>query len=126
MGVRSLKDQRAVGRQKEKKAAMFLSKKGYRILEHSYRTPCGEIDLIAEHEGRIIFVEVKYRRSLRFGQPAEAVDWGKQRRITRTAYCYVRERHLEDRPVQFDIVEMTTMDGKEAARHIEHAFYPTL
>lgn len=69
MGVRSLKDQRAVGRQKEKKAAMFLSKKGYRILEHSYRTPCGEIDLIAEHEGRIIFVEVKYRRSLRFGQP---------------------------------------------------------
>ncbi|MFQ9800076.1 MAG: YraN family protein [Clostridia bacterium] len=75
MGVRSLKDQRAVGRQKEKKAAMFLSK-GYRILEHSYRTPCGEIDLIAEHEGRIIFVEVKYRRSLRFGQTRRGCGLG--------------------------------------------------
>ena len=121
-----MKDQRAIGQQKEKKAAIFLSKKGYHILEHSYRSPYGEIDLIAEHEGRIIFIEVKYRRSLQSGQPSEAVNWGKQRRITKTAYCYVRDRHLEDRPVQFDIVEMTTIDGRDAARHIEHAFYPTL
>ena len=121
-----VKNPGAVGRQKERKAAIFLSNKGYHILEHSYRSPCGEIDLIAEQGGRIIFVEVKYRRSLQCGLPSEAVNRGKQRRITKAAYWYVRERHLEDRPMRFDIVEMTTIDGRDAARHIEHAFYPTL
>ncbi len=125
-GVGRLKNPGAVGRQKERKAAIFLSNKGYHILEHSYRSPCGEIDLIAEQGGRIIFVEVKYRRSLQCGLPSEAVNRGKQRRITKAAYWYVRERHLEDRPMRFDIVEMTTIDGRDAARHIEHAFYPTL
>ena len=75
-----LKNPGAVGRQKERKAAIFLSNKGYHILEHSYRSPCGEIDLIAEQGGRIIFVEVKYRRSLQCGLPSEAVNRGKQRR----------------------------------------------
>ena len=110
----------------EKKAAVFLSKKGYQILAHGYRSPYGEIDLIAQAGDFLVFVEVKYRRSLRHGQPCEAVDREKQRRITKTALCYIQERHLEDHLMRFDIVEITRIDGKDAARHIEHAFLPIL
>ncbi|HXC61421.1 MAG TPA: YraN family protein, partial [Nitrospiria bacterium] len=59
----------------ESLAAEFLRKKGYRILERNYRTQRGEMDIIAEEGGALVFVEVKARRGDQFGGPHSAVGW---------------------------------------------------
>lgn len=70
-------------------AANLLQLQGYRILERNFRCKTGEIDIIAEKDGEISFVEVKTRRSARFGMPAEAVSTEKQRRMRKTAAYYL-------------------------------------
>ena len=56
-------NKRKTGTAYEKKAAAYLKEKGYHILKRNYRCPLGEIDLIAEENGYLVFIEVKYRRT---------------------------------------------------------------
>lgn len=89
----------------EKKAAEYLRTFGYEVLQLNYRCRAGEIDLIARHDGYLVFVEVKYRRNGRKGQGTEAVDAHKQSRIVRAASWYLMERRLSgDTPCRFDVV----------------------
>jgi putative endonuclease len=93
------------GRQGEETAAAFLRTRGYRILEHNYRCPVGEIDLIAEQNGVLCFVEVKSRSSLAYGSPAEAVNRAKQRHLARAASYYLTTRRSGgDVACRFDVV----------------------
>jgi putative endonuclease len=92
------------GSQGERAAAKFLERRGYRILASNYRTRLGEIDLIAEDRGTLVFIEVKARTTDRFGAPAEAITSAKQARITRLAQQFLAARHLGDRPCRFDAV----------------------
>jgi len=89
---------RGVGQRWEDLAGKRLEAEGYEIRERNYRARSGEVDFIAEEKGILCFVEVKGRRSARFGLPAEAVTLEKQRRIFRAAqeYVYVGEdlRHI--------------------------------
>jgi putative endonuclease len=62
-----------LGQEGEDRAARHLAKQGYKILERNYRTPSGEIDLIALHQGTVVFVEVKTRTSDAYGAPELAV-----------------------------------------------------
>lgn len=78
-----------LGKIGEEFAANLLELQGYRILERNFRCRMGEIDLIAEKDGEISFVEVKTRRSARFGRPAEAVSPEKQRRMRKAAEFYL-------------------------------------
>lgn len=96
-------NKRAVGAAYERIAADYLKGLGYGIVETNYRCPAGEIDLVAEEGGYLVFVEVKYRRSLAAGSPFEAVDAGKQQTIRRVARWYLTEHHLDDIPVRFDV-----------------------
>ena len=82
-------NKRQTGIDYEALAAAYLQNKGYRIIEKNYRCKAGEIDLIAEHEGYLCFIEVKYRKDDRFGSPAAAVDRAKQRTISRAARIYL-------------------------------------
>ena len=66
-------------------AAAYLRKKGYRIVKQNFSTRFGEIDLIVQDARYIVFVEVKTRKSDRFGAAREAVDLHKQRRLIATA-----------------------------------------
>ncbi|GAI75687.1 unnamed protein product [marine sediment metagenome] len=75
-----------IGRFGENVASKFLKDKGYKIKERNYRTFLGEIDIICESKGNIIFVEVKTRRSDKFGYPEEAVNFIKQRKIIKMLY----------------------------------------
>lgn len=105
---KAAKNNRSVGAQKEHLAAEFLRRHGYVILEANYRCRQGEIDLIAEKDAYLVFVEVKYRSGNRFGSPIEAVDRQKQRKICYTAEHYLMKRGLSsDTPVRFDVVAIT-------------------
>ncbi|MDF2945062.1 MAG: hypothetical protein K0S01_3920 [Herbinix sp.] len=98
---------RAVGTQYEEKAAGYLAKNGYHILEKNFRCKIGEIDLIARNEGYLCFIEVKYRSGTSKGFPAEAITSNKIRRITRTAEFYMLLHKLpQDTPCRFDAVVM--------------------
>jgi putative endonuclease len=92
------------GDEGERAAAKFLERRGYRILAYNYRTRLGEIDLIAEDKGTLVFIEVKVRATDRFGGPAMAITVAKQARIARLAQQFLTARRLEDRPCRFDAV----------------------
>ena len=114
-------NRRRYGTEGEYTAHDYLIGQGYAILGMSYRRPTGEIDVIAQKDGTVVFVEVKRRGSGRFGAPAEAVNRPKQARILRTALLYLQQHGLEDAPVRFDVIEVTP--GQ--VHHIEGAFDAT-
>ncbi|MBF0568835.1 MAG: YraN family protein [Nitrospirae bacterium] len=71
-------------------AARYLKKGGYVILRRCYRNPLGEIDIIAMDGGQLVFVEVKTRTSDEFGEPCEAIDYKKKRKIINAARLYLK------------------------------------
>jgi putative endonuclease len=92
-----------IGRWGEKIAADYLVNKGYKLLATNVRTPYGEIDLICQREGQIVFVEVKTRTSHTFGYPEESVNQRKQAHMLASAEYYLQE-HENDGDWQFDMV----------------------
>ncbi len=111
---------RKTGAEYEQIAAEYLQEKGYHILERNFRCRYGEIDLIAEQGETLVYVEIKYRGSMRCGNPLEAVDSKKQRRICKTAmYYYTYHGYEAERPCRFDVIGI---DGNGAIMHLENAF----
>lgn len=92
----------------ERQACDHLLRQGLRLLERNYRSPHGEIDLIMRHGSTLVFVEVRYRKSIRFGSPEETVDARKQKKIRATAEHYL-QRHKPAGGVacRFDVVAVT-------------------
>lgn len=114
---------KGLGNKGEDAAAAHLEQKGYAILERQYRTPAGEIDLIARDGKTLAFVEVKTRRNARYGLPSAAVGPEKQQRIVRSAMWYMSRRAGDEPPCRFDVVEVYAPPGGEwKIRHIENAF----
>ena len=97
-------NKRVVGAEYEKVAGEYLKTLGYEILEYNFYSRSGEIDLIARHEGYLVFVEVKYREHEGVGHPLEAVPASKQRTISKCAVYYLMKHRLVDVPVRFDVV----------------------
>ena len=97
-----------LGKEGEDRAAQFLMKEGYRIIERNYRTRSGEIDLIALHDGAVVFIEVKTRTSNAFGAPELAVNPRKQQRMVKAALGYIKYNKLHQIPCRFDVVAITT------------------
>jgi len=113
----------ALGRWGEEAASRFLQGRGYRILARNLRTPVGEIDIVARRRRLLLFVEVKTRRSLTFGAPAEAVGPVKQRQILRAAQWYLAEQPSGRLQPRFDVIAvMPGPDGEPCCDHIEDAF----
>ena len=88
----------------EELAVAELVRRGYAITAQRYRTPCGEIDIVADNRGTLVFVEVKARETDEFGTAAEAVTLWKQRRLARMARDYLTREQVVDRPCRFDVV----------------------
>jgi len=103
-------------------AEKFLQNKNYRILERNFRAKTGEIDLIAQCESYIVFIEVKYRRSLKHGYPGESVGRAKQQRLQQTALHYISSHGLVEQDFRFDVVEVLEKGGQMLVNHIENAF----
>lgn len=95
-----------IGSVGEKLAVKFLSKNGYKILDRNYVAPHGEVDIIAQEGGYIVFVEVKRRNTDKFGLPREAVTAEKQKTIALCAKYWLASHKLYGYPVRFDVVEV--------------------
>jgi len=106
----------------QQEAENFLLSNGYRILERNYRVRAGEVDLIARHEGYVIFVEVKFRKGLDFGHPCEAVGFKKQQRIVHTALHYITAKNLDNHNFRFDVLEVLATNEGIRVNHIKNAF----
>lgn len=97
-------NRRETGSVYETKAEKLLESYGYQILEKNYRCKQGEIDLIALDDEYLVFVEVKYRSTIRKGYGEEAVDSRKQRRIIQGARWYLTEHRYKEQKCRFDVV----------------------
>lgn len=112
-------NKRMIGGEAEQMAGRYLAEHGYRILTYNFRSRRAECDIVALDEKYLVFIEVKYRSSLREGDPAEAVDTRKQRRISEAAMYYLAKHGLsDDTPVRFDVA---AVEGN-SIRIIKNAF----
>ena len=106
-------------------AAVYLQKKHYKILATGYRCRFGEIDIVASNKEHLVFVEVKLRKSNRFANACEFVDYHKQNRLRITASVYLAENTTDLQP-RFDVIEIYAPEGTETKKpeihHMEDAF----
>lgn len=101
----------------------YLLDRGYKILEKNYRCPLGEIDVVAEKDKRLVFLEIKTRTSGRFGLPQEAVTALKQRKLLRLAEWYLKDKKKGDVRVSFEVLAVFWKNaGEPEFRLIENAF----
>lgn len=116
-------DRQSLGMLGEQVACEELTRRGYVILATRHRTRFGEIDIVSEHDGDIVFVEVKARRSDRHGSAAEAVSPAKQRRVAAMALDYLAWTDRLEARCRFDVV---AIDGIGSDRMtvsvIDHAW----
>lgn len=101
-------------------ALNYLFRDGAEILEKNYKIKTGEIDIIAKIENELVFIEVKSRSSLRYGYPAEAVNYKKISKISNVAKYYISTNNLYDIPIRFDVIEVYFNENK--INHITNAF----
>ncbi|MEJ2245337.1 MAG: YraN family protein [Acidobacteriota bacterium] len=107
----------------ERIACRFLMRRGFDILARRYRSGSGELDIIAFEKDTLVFVEVKTRSSLRFGEPWEFVDWRKQHIIRRTAEEFIAAHKMDMYTYRFDIVSVVIPKGsKVEVRLFRNAF----
>ncbi|MEE0776636.1 MAG: YraN family protein [Bacillota bacterium] len=107
-----------LGEKGERAAEKALKKEGYRLLERNYSVRGGEIDLIMERSGEILFVEVKTRTSEEFGTPLESIGSRKREHLCHAAKVYLSRRSLEDAAVSFCAVSVTA-DTKGKMKSVE-------
>jgi putative endonuclease len=121
--MRLLRYNQEAGKLGENIAAEELRRQGYAILARRYRTRFGEIDIVAQDHGTVVFVEVKARRTDRYGSAAESVtDW-KQRRIAAMALDYLGWVGRLDDPCRFDVVAVDGLGtGHTTVKVIKDAF----
>jgi len=103
-------------------AQKHLIDNGMKLLEANFRTRQGESYLIMQDGEYIVFVEVKYRHSLKYGLPREAISLSKQKKILKTAKYYV-SRSTEAQDYRFDVVEIIETNEALQVNHIENAFW---
>ncbi|OGW77428.1 MAG: YraN family protein [Omnitrophica bacterium RIFCSPHIGHO2_02_FULL_49_9] len=100
----------------------YLAKLGYRILERNVRSPFGEIDLVADDKGTVVFVEIKTRRNLSYGFPEESVGRRKQKKLASLASWYLMHYPKRNPQVRFDVLSILLSDHKPEIRLIQQAF----
>ncbi len=113
------KTTKIIGAEKEILARTYLERQGLRPVARNYRCRLGEIDLVMRDADTLVFVEVRFRASTRFGSPAETVDRRKQRRLAATAEIYLQQ-HPNALPCRFDVVAIS---GNDRIDWIRNAFY---
>ena len=114
-----------IGEKGEAIAKEFLEKKGYKILATNYRYKKNEIDIVAEHRGVLVIVEVKTRQSSYLAGPEDTVSKSKQSAIIKCTNAYIIENEI-DLETRFDIISIILNQQSRSIDHIEEAFYPLI
>jgi putative endonuclease len=111
------------GQASETRAEQFLVAKGYRILDRNVRTQLGELDLVADDQGVVVFVEVKGRSTEAFGGALLAVNHRKRAKLTKLAAQYLAQRHWSDKVCRFDVVLVQGQPSIQGQiEHLQNAF----
>ena len=110
------------GRWGEEKAKFYVKENGYKIIEENFRISRGEIDLIAEKENTIIFIEVKTRKNSFFGPPQSAVNWKKQNKIKKIARCFLVNNNYKDYKKRFDVIAIIYNKKNINIEHYKNSF----
>lgn len=111
-----------LGKQGEEAAVSLLKANGYKILHRNYKTKLGEVDIIATDQDTFCFIEVKTRKTDRFGSGLEAVSGFKQRQISKAALLFLKDNNLLNKKARFDVVSVTYSDGSPKLNLIRNAF----
>ncbi len=93
----------------------YLKSQGYKIIDKNFRCCFGEVDIVAEDNNSIVFIEVKTRSSLAFGTPKDAISMKKKTSLTKVASAYLKKSELTHRSARFDVVSILITD-KEGAK----------
>ena len=116
----------ALGALGERIAERWLRRDGWQVVDRRWRSGRRDLDLVAIRDNVVAFVEVKTRRSSWSGEPVEAVNWRKQRELTRSAQTWIDRRGLMIAPVEavyrFDVVGIVATRDRVGVRHIASAF----
>ena len=115
-------DRQALGELGERVAARWLLRAGWCIVDRRFRSGHRDIDRVAARGRTIAFVEVKARRSVRLGDPAEAVGWRKRRELGRSAKVWVARFGTAGWAYRFDVVGVVFERDRVRVRHVEDAF----
>lgn len=103
----------------EQIAVEYLEKNNYKILKRNFYCKQGEIDIIAKDNLEIVFIEVKTRSNVKFGQPSEAVNKIKQKHIYKAAQYFLYKTKRLNRFIRFDVIEVLIENGKFNVNHIK-------
>ena len=103
--------------------ANYLREHGYEIVASQYRTRFGELDLVAQRNGILCFVEVKLRKNTEHGLPREFVTLSKQRKLRAAAQYYLMVHNAADMPCRFDVAEVYPEGDGARIEYIENAFW---
>ncbi|RDV11754.1 YraN family protein [Pontibacter diazotrophicus] len=109
------------GQTGENRAAAYLLQQGYTIVRRNFRHRRAEVDIIAQKENLLIFVEVKTRSTDRYGYPEEAVNYRKEEMILNAAQAFIYKIDWQH-DIRFDIIAIT-LNTPVTIHHIEDAFH---
>jgi putative endonuclease len=110
----------STGRAAETHAAHYLEVQGYQILDRNWRNRWCELDIVAERDGELHFVEVKYRATTAFGLPVEYINHDKISRLTRAASAY-NQAHRYHGSYHIDIISVTGSLERPLIEHLPNA-----
>ncbi len=114
-----------LGKAGEDLAVKHLQEKGYFILHRNWRSGHKELDIVARKDEELVVVEVKTRRNNLYGNPEDAIDDRKIRKIVTATDAYMN-RYRVDLPVRFDIITIVGQEEPYQIEHIEDAFFPPI
>lgn len=118
-----MKDRQKIGSFGEDIAVDYLQENFYKVIERNYRYGHGEIDIIAQKDDLLIFVEVKTRKNLEFGAPELAVTKNKQKQIRKIAEMYLIENNKFDLDCRIDVIAILLQkNSNPKIKHIKNAF----
>ncbi len=110
------------GQQIEKQVCKHLQKQGLQFITRNYQCRGGEIDLIMQDQNTLVFVEVRFRKSARFGSALESVNKTKQSRIIHTAEHYLQQSHDNYQACRFDVVAVSPAETGFHFNWVKNAF----
>ena len=112
-----------LGRIGENIIADYIKKLGYKVVERNFACNQGEIDIVAKDKEELVFIEVKTRTDISYGEASEAVTDTKKRHLINSIKYYIYKQKLENQPIRIDVAEVYINKGKVKVNYIKQAIY---
>ena len=103
--------------------ADYITKLGYKVVERNFECNQGEIDIVAKDKEELVFIEVKTRTDISYGEASEAVTDTKKRHLINSIKYYIYKQKLENQPIRIDVAEVYINKGKVKVNYIKQAIY---